>query len=89
MVKPVKVWGVAREHLELQVEDERRRQISGLSGGAAPATDLPTERFDLALYACAQMTTRVLREPLVEWQDCRLISTPAGAELQADALASF
>ena len=80
----VKQDGLGRrgEHLELRVADSagtEQRVIWWRGAGH----DLPAGRFDLA-YTLRTNHYKGLREPLVEWLDCRQTSTPA-PELQSGA----
>lgn len=63
--------GRRREHLQVEVEDERgnRQRVIWWRGARA---DLPTGRFDLA-YALRASVYKGGREPLVEWLDYRLL----------------
>lgn len=62
--------GRRREHLQVEVEDERgnRQRVIWWRGARA---DLPNGRFDLA-YALRASVYKGAREPLVEWLDYRL-----------------
>lgn len=61
------------EHLQVEVEDDAggRRRVIWWRGAAG---NLPSGRFDLA-YTLRTSTYRGLREPLIEWLDCRSLST--------------
>ena len=82
----VKQSGLGRrgEHLELQVEDSggRKQRVIWWRGAGQ---DVPAGRFDLA-YTLRTNDYKGVREPLVEWQDYRLISTSA-PQLQEESVA--
>ena len=82
----VKQSGLGRrgEHLELQVEDSggRKQRVIWWRGAGQ---DVPAGRFDLA-YTLRTNDYKGKREPLVEWQDYRLISNSV-PQLQEESVA--
>ena len=82
----VKQSGLGRrgEHLELEIEDSGGRQQRVIWWRGA-GQNVPAGRFDLA-YTLRTNDYKGKREPLVEWQDYRLISTSA-PQLQEESVA--
>ena len=72
------------EHLELEIEDSGGRQQRVIWWRGA-GQNVPAGRFDLA-YTLRTNDYKGVREPLVEWQDYRLISTSV-PQLQDEAVA--
>ena len=68
------------EHLQVEVEDEagQRQRVIWWRGAGQ---DLPSGRFDLA-YTLRTSAYKGRREPLIEWRDCRQLSS-ALPDLQA------
>ena len=82
----VKQSGLGRrgEHLELEIEDSGGRQQRVIWWRGA-GQNVPAGRCDLA-YTLRTNDYKGKREPLVEWQDYRLISTSA-PHLQEESVA--
>ena len=82
----VKQSGLGRrgEHLELEIEDSGGRQQRVIWWRGA-GQNVPAGRFDLA-FTLRTNDYKGVREPLVEWQDYRLISNSV-PQLQEEAVA--